>query len=187
MTISTIIPSLHPPKCKANSGKPCEPASNIQLMVLYLALYVTALGLGGLKSSVSGFGSDQFDESNEREKKHMIKFFNWFFFFISLGSLAAVTVLVYIQDHVGRDWGYGLCVCAIVLELLVFLWGTKRYRFKKLVGSPLTQIAVVYVAAWRKRKLELPSESSLLFNLDDIADENMRKKKQVLPHSKQFR
>ncbi|CAL5198022.1 unnamed protein product [Lathyrus oleraceus] len=187
LTISTIIPSLRPAKCAQNIHNSCEPANNLQLTVLYTALYVTALGIGGLKSSVSGFGSDQFDDSNEGERKQMVKFFNWFFFFISIGSLTAVTVLVYIQDHVGRDWGYGLCACAIVVALLVFLSGTKRYRFKKLVGSPLTQIAVVFVAAWRKRKLELPYDSSLLYNLDDVEDHDMRKKKQMLPHSKQFR
>ncbi|XP_054824489.1 protein NRT1/ PTR FAMILY 6.3-like [Prosopis cineraria] len=184
LTISTIIPSLHPPKCKV---APCVPANNVQLMVLYLALYVTALGTGGLKSSVSGFGSDQFDETDETEKARMAKFFNWFFFFISIGSLAAVTILVYIQDNVGREWGYGICATAIVIALVVFLSGTKRYRFKKLVGSPLTQIAVVLVAAWRKRHLPLPSDSSSLFNLDHIIDEASRKKKQALPHSKQFR
>lgn len=151
-------------------------------MVLYLALYITALGTGGLKSSVSGFGSDQFDDSDQYEKKRMIKFFNWFFFFISIGSLAAVTVLVYIQDHVGRDWGYGICACAIVIALCVFLAGTKRYRFKKLVGSPLTQIASVVVAAFRKRHLELPSDPSFLF--EDFNDHN---KKQRLPHTKDFR
>ncbi|KAJ1392683.1 PTR2 family proton/oligopeptide symporter, conserved site [Sesbania bispinosa] len=167
LTISTIIPSLHPPKCIAGSDTPCIPASNTQLTVLYLALYITALGIGGVKSSVSGFGSDQFDDSDK-------------------GSLAAVTIFVYIQDHLGRDWGYGICACAVVVALLVFLSGTKRYRFKKLVGSPLTQIAEVYVAAWRKRHLELPSDSSLLFNLDDVADETLKKKKQMLPHSKQF-
>jgi len=102
----------------------------------------------------------------KEKKKQMVKFFNWFFFFISIGSLTAVTVLVYIQDRVGR----GICVCTIVVGLCVFLLGTKRYRFKKLVGSPLTQIAAVYVAAWRKRNLDLPSDSSL-FNLDDIEDE----------------
>ncbi|KAK4262624.1 hypothetical protein QN277_028163 [Acacia crassicarpa] len=183
LTISTIIPSLHPPKC---TKTPCVPANNMQLMVLYLALYVTALGTGGLKSSVSGFGSDQFDETDQTEKAQMTKFFNWFFFFISIGSLAAVTILVYIQDNLGRDWGYGTCASAILLALVVFLSGTRRYRFKKLVGSPLTQIAVVFVAAWRKRHLQLPSASSSLFNLDDIADEAVRKKKQALPHSKQF-
>ena len=118
----------------------------------------------------------------------MTNFFNWFFFFISLGSLAAVTVLVYIQDNVGRQWGYGICASAIVAGLVVFVSGTKKYRFKKLVGSPLTQIATVFVAAWRKRRIELPSDSSFLFDIDEFGDEGHGKmKKQKLPRSKQFR
>lgn len=187
MTISTVIPSFRPPKCSADTVLPCIPASGMQLRVLYLALYLTALGTGGVKSSVSGFGSDQFDDSGKEERAQMSKFFNWFFFFISIGSLLAVTVIVYIQDNLGREWGYGICACAILLGLVVFLSGTRRYRFKKLVGSPLTQIAAVFVAAWRKRHLELPSDTSLLFNDEDIKDEGQWKKKQSLLHTKQFR
>ncbi|KAG4135012.1 hypothetical protein ERO13_D08G189500v2 [Gossypium hirsutum] len=188
LTISTVIPSLRPPKCSRDSVTTCTPASGIQLVVLYLALYLTALGTGGLKSSVSGFGSDQFDDSDPEERSQMTNFFNWFFFFINIGSLGSVTILVYIQDNLGREWGYGICACAILMGLVVFLSGTKRYRFKKLVGSPLTQIAAVFVAAWKKRHLELPSDSSLLFNIDDVTEGSMKKKKkQKLPHSKQFR
>ncbi|KAL4332613.1 hypothetical protein GQ457_07G010590 [Hibiscus cannabinus] len=186
LTISTVIPGLRPPKCTRDSTTICTPAGGIQLTILYLALYLTALGTGGLKSSVSGFGSDQFDDSDPEERSQMINFFNWFFFFINIGSLCSVTILVYIQDHLGREWGYGICACAIVMWLVVFLSGTKRYRFKKLVGSPLTQIAAVFVAALRKRNLELPSDPSLFFNIDD-ATEGLKKKKQKLPHSMQFR
>ncbi|TYG91289.1 hypothetical protein ES288_A12G249900v1 [Gossypium darwinii] len=188
LTISTIIPSLRPPKCTRDNATTCTPASGIQLIILYLALYLTALGTGGLKSSVSGFGSDQFDESDPEEKSQMTNFFNWFFFFINIGSLGSVTVLVYIQDNLGREWGYGICACAIVIGLVVFLSGTKRYRFKKLVGSPLTQIGAVFVVAWKKRHLDLPFDSSLLFEIDDAVEGlNNKKKKQKLPHSKQFR
>ncbi|KAK8626174.1 hypothetical protein V6N13_133826 [Hibiscus sabdariffa] len=186
LTISTVIPGLRPPKCTRDSTTICTPAGGIQLTILYLALYLTALGTGGLKSSVSGFGSDQFDDSDPEERSQMINFFNWFFFFINIGSLCSVTILVYIQDHLGREWGYGICACAIVMWLVVFLSGTKRYRFKKLVGSPLTQIAAVFVAALKKRNLELPSDPSLFFNIDD-ATEGLKKKKQKLPHSMQFR
>ncbi|XP_015964415.1 protein NRT1/ PTR FAMILY 6.3 [Arachis duranensis] len=182
LAMSTKIPSLHPPKCTGDSGGPCERATSKQLTVLYLALYMTALGTGGLKSSVSGFGSDQFDDTDEKERKQMLKFFNWFYFFVSTGSLAAVTVLVYIQDNQGRVWGYGICAVAILVALTVFLSGTKKYRYKKPVGSPLTQIAVVFVAAWRKRRLQPPSDSSFFFHEDYI-----QSNKQRLPHSNQFR
>ncbi|KAK4751750.1 hypothetical protein SAY87_020548 [Trapa incisa] len=193
LTISTAIPGLHPPKCEPGAAAgPCVPASGKQLLVLYVTLYITALGTGGLKSSVSGFGTDQFDDSDKEERSQMVNFFNWFFFFISIGSLAAVTVLVYIQDNLGRQWGYGICVCAILAGLTVFVSGTRRYRFKRLVGSPLTQIASVFVAAWRKRHLELPSDASTLHNVDDFILEGdgamkTEKKKQPLPHSRQFR
>ncbi|CAL5187625.1 unnamed protein product [Lathyrus oleraceus] len=185
LTISTIIPSLSPPKCMEHT--PCVQANTKQLMVLFAALYVTALGTGGLKSSVPGFGSDQFDATDKQEKKQMMKFLNWFYFFANIGSLMAVTVLVYIQDHQGRDWGYGICVCAIVLALVVFLCGTRKYRYKKPVGSPLTQIAVVFAAAWRKRNLLLPSDSAELFTEDDNILHEPPRIKQRLPHSKQFR
>ncbi|KDP25643.1 hypothetical protein JCGZ_20799 [Jatropha curcas] len=184
LTISTALPSLRPPKCENNTG--CIPASGKQLTILYLALYMYALGTGGIKSSVSGFASDQFDETDVNERKKMNRFFHWFFFLINLGSLGAVTVLVYVQDNVGRKWGYGICGCAIVLGLILFLSGTRRYRFKKLVGSPLTQIAAVFVCAWKKRNLELPSDPSFLHNVEDI-EEGKKSKKQKLPHSKQFR
>ncbi|CAA7391656.1 unnamed protein product [Spirodela intermedia] len=171
------------------SSDSCIPASGIQLAVLYLALYMTALGTGGLKSSVSGFGSDQFDESNPWEKNRMMKFFNYFFFLISLGSLVAVTVLVYVQDNLGRRWGYGICATSILIGLLVFLSGTRRYRFKKLVGSPLTQIFSVVVVAWRNRRLPLPSEAALLYDVGEQAklDGRQGETKQPLPHTKQFR
>ncbi|KAJ8543546.1 hypothetical protein K7X08_006069 [Anisodus acutangulus] len=186
LTISTIIPNLRPPKCDLGSSS-CIPADGKQLAVLFTALYMIALGTGCLKSSVSGFGTDQFDESDPKEKGRMIKFFSWFFFLINVGALIAVTVLVYIQDKVGRQWGYGICACAIVAGLVLFLSGTRKYRFKKLVGSPLAQFASVFVAAWRKRHLKLPSDSSALFNIEDIVGDEKNKDKQKLPHSKEFR
>ncbi|ERN02841.1 hypothetical protein AMTR_s00086p00160300 [Amborella trichopoda] len=180
LTISTVIPALRPPPC--NEGGRCVPASTLQLSMLFLALYLTALGTGGLKSSVSGFGSDQFDESVANEKAQMMRFFQWFFFFITLGALGAVTVLVYIQDNIGRRWGYGTCVCAMVVALAVYLSGTRRYRFKKLASSPLTQIARVLFASWKNRHLELPLDPMAL------CQENFSEmKKPRFIHTKQFR
>ncbi|XP_065857941.1 protein NRT1/ PTR FAMILY 6.3 [Euphorbia lathyris] len=185
LTISTIIPSLRPPKCTGGDSA-CIPATGTQLTVLYLALYLTALGTGGLKSSVSGFGSDQFDDTDDKEKKQMGKFFHWFFFLINVGALGAVTILVYMQDNLGRKWGYGLCACAILFGIIVFLSGTRRYRFKKLVGSPLTQIATVVVCAWNKRHLQVPSHPSFFHDINDIEDGNTKTMKQRLPLSEQF-
>lgn len=130
--------------------------------ILYLALYLIALGTGGLKSSVSGFGTDQFDEKDEVEKTQMAYFFNRFFFFISLGSLTAVTVLVYIQDEIGRSLAYGICTISMLIAIMVILSGTRRYRYKKSAGSPIVNILQVLVVAINKRRMDLPYDYGML-------------------------
>lgn len=162
LTLATSIPSMKPPVCDSRSQGHCIEASGQQLALLYAALYTISLGCGGIKSSVSGFGSDQFDSSNPKENKAMIYFFNRFYFCISLGSLFAVTVLVYIQDNVGRGWGYGISAGTMVLAVAVLLGGTSLYRFKKPEGSPLTIIWRVLILAWRKRKFSHPSDPGFL-------------------------
>ncbi|XP_061345251.1 protein NRT1/ PTR FAMILY 6.2 [Gastrolobium bilobum] len=178
LAISTKLPQLRPPPCHATPSS-CKQATGFQMGILYLALYLIALGTGGLKSSISGFGTDQFDEKDEKEKSQMAFFFNRFFFFISFGTLAAVTVLVYIQDKVSRSWAYGICSVSMVIAILIFISGTKRYRFKKSLGSPIVHIFQVIVAAIRKRKMELPHNVGSLY---EDTPESSR-----IEHTDQFR
>nr|GEX86722.1 protein NRT1/ PTR FAMILY 6.2-like [Tanacetum cinerariifolium] len=177
LALSTKLPQLRPPPCLSSEN--CKEANGFQMGILYLALYLIAVGTGGLKSSVSGFGTDQFDEKNEEEKTQMAYFFNRFFFFISLGTLMAVTVLVYIQDEVGRSWAYGICSVSMFTAILVILYGTKRYRYKKSAGSPIVQIFQVIVAAIKKRRMDLPYDYGLLY---ENSPEGSR-----IHHTNQFR
>lgn len=170
LAISTKQPQLRPPPCHATDITKCQPASGIQMGVLYISLYLIALGTGGLKSSVSGFGTDQFDEKDEKEKVQMAYFFSRFFIVISTGTLMAVTVLVYIQDEVGRSWGYGICSISMFTAILIFLSGTRRYRYKKCLGSPIVHICQVVAAAIKKRKVELPSNTASLY--EDYPEES---------------
>lgn len=179
LAITTKLQQLRPPPCITISHISCKPANGFQMGILYVALYLIALGTGGLKSSVSGFGTDQFDEKDEKEKAQMAYFFNRFFFFISIGTLMAVTVLVYLQDEVGRSWAYGICSVAMFIAILLFLSGTKRYRYKKSSGSPIVHILQVIVAAKRKRKMEFPFSVGLLY---ENSPEDSR-----IHHTEQFR
>ncbi|KAK1298306.1 Nitrate transporter 1.4 [Acorus calamus] len=181
LAMSTALPQLRPPRCNpsAASAAHCECANGFQMGVLYLSLYLIALGTGGLKSSISGFGTDQFDDKDEREKAQMNHFFTRFFFFISTGTLLAVTVLVYIQDEVGRSWAYGICSISMMIAILLFLSGSKRYRYKKSSGSPIVHILQVIVAATKNRKLELPVDPTYLFE-GSVGSPR-------IPHTHQFR
>ncbi|XP_010049997.2 protein NRT1/ PTR FAMILY 6.2 [Eucalyptus grandis] len=161
LALSAKLPRLRPPPCLPD--RPCEQADGLQMGILYLALYLVALGTGGLKSSVSGFGTDQFDDKDEKEKAQMAYFFNRFFLFISMGTLTAVTVLVYVQDEVGRSISYGACSVAMLIAILVFLSGTRRYRYKKCLGSPIVQIMQVVAASIKKRSLEVPYDVGCLY------------------------
>ncbi|KAK6945083.1 Proton-dependent oligopeptide transporter family [Dillenia turbinata] len=175
----TRLPELRPPSCNTNAGNSCKQANGFQMGILYTALYIIALGTGGLKSSVSGFGTDQFDEKDEKEKAQMAYFFNRFFFFISIGTLTAVTVLVYLQDEVGRSWAYGICSVSMFIAICVFLSSTKRYRYKKSSGSPIVQIFQVVAAAVRKRKMDLP------YNVGTLYEDHPEASR--LNHTDQFR
>ncbi|CAL5021236.1 unnamed protein product [Urochloa decumbens] len=165
LTVDTTVPSMRPPPCadaRGPRGHECVPARGGQLALLYAALYTIAAGAGGLKANVSGFGSDQFDGRDPREERAMVFFFNRFYFCISLGSLFAVTVLVYVQDNVGRGWGYGVSAVAMVIAVAVFVAGTPKYRYRRPEGSPLTVIGRVLATAWRKRRLALPGDAAEL-------------------------
>lgn len=135
----------------------------MQMGILYLGLYALALGMGGVKSSVSALGTDQFDQTDEKERDQMNRFFNRFYFLINIGAILAVTIVVYIQDEVSRGLGYGICAAGMLLAVIIFLARTRRYRYKKRKGSPLIQVIQVIVAAIKKRKVEFPSDESLLY------------------------
>ncbi|XP_038993851.1 protein NRT1/ PTR FAMILY 6.2-like [Hibiscus syriacus] len=179
LAVSTKVPQLRPPPCHVADVTQCQRANSFQMGIMYLSLYLVALGTGGLKSSVSGFGTDQFDEKDEKEKAQMTYFFSRFFFVISTGTLMAVTVLVYIEDEVGRSWGYGICSASTFVALVVFFSGTKRYRYKKCSGSPVAHISQVVSAAFRKKKAKLSSDISLLY--EDLPETSR------IRHTDQFR
>lgn len=164
MTISASIGSLQPPQCAA---PPCESATPSDLAVLYVGLYLIALGSGGLKPCLSSLGADQFDETHLKERRLSSVYFNWFFFSFVAGGLLGVTVLVYIQDNIGNAVGYGVCLALVAAGLAVFLAGTRRFRKRLPSGSPLTRILQVFVAAVRKMHRPVPPSPDFLFEMDD--------------------
>ncbi|KAG8491645.1 hypothetical protein CXB51_014981 [Gossypium anomalum] len=120
LAVSTGLPKLRPPPCNPTRSNECVKANSLQMDVYTFSLYLYGIGLGGIKSSVSGFGTDQFDKNDEKEKLQMATFFNVFYLIINIGTLLAITVLVYIQDKVGRSWGYGICSDFMLLAAFVF-------------------------------------------------------------------
>ncbi|GLJ38919.1 hypothetical protein SUGI_0793390 [Cryptomeria japonica] len=165
LTLSAFIPKLKPPFCSKGNDE-CH-SSKVQIGVSFLALYLIALGTGGIKPCVSSFGADQFDEMDEEEKKKKSSFFNWFYLSINIGALVASSVLVWIQVNVGWGWGFGIPTVTMGIAICSFLLGTKLYRHKKPAGSALTRIAQVVVASTRKWRIQIPSDKFLLYEVHD--------------------
>ncbi|KAI4304622.1 hypothetical protein MLD38_040105 [Melastoma candidum] len=163
LTLSASVPGLRP-TCYAKDD--CHP-TNAQSAVCFVALYMIALGTGGIKPCVSSYGADQFDDADEVEKKHKSSFFNWFYFSINIGALVASSVLVWIQNNVSWGWGFGIPAVAMAVAVFSFFSGTRLYRNQKPGGSPLTRIAQVIVAAFRKHRTEVPADKSLLYETAD--------------------
>ncbi|KAL5561969.1 hypothetical protein UlMin_031716 [Ulmus minor] len=166
LTLAVSLPALRPPKCGAGvKEENCGKASDLQIGIFYCALYIIAVGTGGTKPNISTMGADQFDDFEPKERTQKLSFFNWWMFSIFFGTLFSNTFLVYIQDNVGWALGYGLPTLGLAVSILVFLLGTPFYRHKLPSGSPLTKIAMVLVAALRKRKVSVPNDPKELHEL----------------------
>ncbi|KAF2618583.1 hypothetical protein F2Q68_00041496 [Brassica cretica] len=140
-----------------------------QTAVFFVALYMIALGIGGIEPCVSSFGADQFDENDETEKLKKISFFNWFYFSANVGAFVAAIVISWIQMNIGWGWGFGVPTVAMVIAVMFFFSGSRYYRLQRPQGNPLTRIFQVIVAALRKISVEVPEDKSQLFEIADDA------------------
>ncbi|KAF3944033.1 hypothetical protein CMV_029460 [Castanea mollissima] len=182
LTLSASVTGLKP-TC---SGKEDCHATVTQSAVCFLALYLIALGTGGIKPCVSSYGADQFDDSDEDEKKHKSSFFNWFYFSINVGALIASSLLVWIQDNVGWGWGFGIPAVTMAIAVVSFFSGTRLYRNQKPGGSALTRMCQVVVASIRKYRVEVPADKSVV--LYETADaESAIRGSRKLEHTKDFK
>ncbi|KAL5991567.1 hypothetical protein ACLOJK_012476 [Asimina triloba] len=183
MSLLTLSASVHglKPSC---IDSVCHPTGE-QVAVFFLALYLIALGTGGIKPCVSSFGADQFDETDESERKKKSSFFNWFYFSINVGALIASSVLVWIQMNVGWGWGFGIPAVAMAIAVVSFFSGSRLYRFQKSGGSPLTRIFQVIVVSFRNFHEKVPEDKSLLYENEE--EESVIRGSRKLDHTKQFK
>jgi peptide/histidine transporter 3/4 len=141
----------------------CQEPKSTHLWILYLALFLTSLGSGGIRSCVVPFSGDQFDMT-----KKVLNLENGIssigiFFVLDWLPLSALTIVVYIQDHMGWGWGLGIPTIAMFISLIAFVLGSRLYKTVKPNGSPFVRLAQVIVAALKKRNEVLPQDPKLLY------------------------
>ena len=111
----------------------------LRLVYFVVALVMIAFGTGGIKANVSPFGADQVQKDGPRAVQ---TFFNWFYCFINIGSLIAVTVVVYAQEK-KVFYGYAITAGAMFLSVIAFVTGRNKYLTKPPGGSQLAETAKI--------------------------------------------
>ena len=164
----------------------CEPAKPWQMLYLYTVLYITGFGAAGIRPCVSSFGADQFDERSKDYKAHLDKFFNVFYLSVTVGAIIAFTAVVYIQMQHGWGSAFGSLALGMGLSNALFFIGTPTYRHRLPGGSPLTRVAQVLVAAFRKRNASF--SSSEMVGLYELQGKRCAIKGSAkIPHTDDFR
>ncbi|KAK8998399.1 hypothetical protein V6N11_083790 [Hibiscus sabdariffa] len=165
LSLVTHVFLLKPQGC-GKLGQSCEPHSPIVTAIFYVAIYLIALGNGAPEPALAAFGADQFDEEDEEEKQSKNSFYSYFYVAISLGSLVAETVLVYIQNLGNWILGFWICATCATIAFSLLLCGTFRYRHFKTVGNPVSRFSQVIVASMRKLNLQVPSNGEGLYEVE---------------------
>ncbi|XP_058729286.1 protein NRT1/ PTR FAMILY 7.3-like [Vicia villosa] len=172
LSLSTHYLLLKPQGC-GKIGFLCEPHSPLHVAILYISIYLVALGNGAADPALATFGSDQFDEQEPREEKSKSLFFSYFYVALNLGSLAAETILAYIETSGNWVLGFWICVGCGGFSFLVFMAGTLRYRHMKTTRNPILRFAQVFVSSAKKIKLQVPANGEGLYDVREGDDRKM--------------
>ncbi|KAL5740113.1 hypothetical protein ACOSQ2_029293 [Xanthoceras sorbifolium] len=184
--LTAAISKLHPQQCviKHSAGTCAQPTA-WQMGFLLTGLLLLVIASGGFRPCLLPFGADQFNPGTESGKKGISSFFSWYYFTLCFAVIISLTLIIYVQSNVSWAIGYAIPACLMLIACLLFFSGSKMYVKVKPEGSPLTSLAQVIVAAFKKRKLKLPSSQSSMFSLFQYVPVNSMKLK--LSNTSQFR
>ncbi|XP_074312538.1 protein NRT1/ PTR FAMILY 1.2-like [Silene latifolia] len=169
--MTTIIPKAKPPPCDTLTTN-CASATTGQYAFLVLGFILLAIGGGGTRPCSQVFGADQVNARNTTKNKRNLEIFlNWYYMFSCVSIIIALTVIVYIQEHLGWMIGFGVPVVLMFLATFSFLLASPFYVKVKGNTNLLTGLVQVIVAAFQNRNINLsdPDLGSLYYHEKDSA------------------
>ncbi|KAI8001763.1 Protein NRT1/ PTR FAMILY 4.6 [Camellia lanceoleosa] len=140
------FPKLIPPPCNIyDPTTHCSQVKGGNAALLFVALYLVAIGSAGVKATSPAYGADQFEEKNPKEAREMSSFFNWLLLAGCLGTVASLTLIVWIQDNKVWDKGFGISAIAMLVGIMVFVAGLPQYRIHVVQGS---NVIIEIIQVW---------------------------------------
>ncbi|OVA08483.1 Proton-dependent oligopeptide transporter family [Macleaya cordata] len=154
--LTSMVPEAKPIPCDSSLNI-CESPTLGQFAFLLFSLGLMSIGAGCIRPCSIAFGADQLVQKDNPEKTEVIlqTYFNWYYASIGISTILALTVIVYIQDHMGWQVGFAVPVILMFLSTLFFFLGNSFYVKVKASTSLFTGFARVFVAAWKNRHLDL--------------------------------
>ncbi|XP_072950443.1 protein NRT1/ PTR FAMILY 4.5-like [Typha angustifolia] len=167
LTLQAHYSTLKPPLCNLfDPTSHCLRVSGKNAALLFISLYLIAIGSAGNKASLPVHCADQFDEKDPKEARQMSSFFNWLLLALCVGAAISLTLVVWVQNNRGWDKGFAISVGAMLLAFLVFLAGVPLYRIPMVQGTnALLEIVQVCVVAFKHRKLQLHENREELYEI----------------------
>ncbi|XBI31056.1 hypothetical protein VPH35_054677 [Triticum aestivum] len=163
LTLSASVPALKPPGCSqtAQLGGHCNSPSTLQLSVLYISLAFLTIGGGAIRPCSLPFGVDQFDMTDEKSRKGLNSYYNWYYGTTTAALVFSMTILIYIQNSISWPIGFGIPTFFMLMSIIILFMGTRLYVHVPPEGSIFTGIAQVLVASFKKRRLKLPHPDNI--------------------------
>ncbi|OAE18172.1 hypothetical protein AXG93_406s1400 [Marchantia polymorpha subsp. ruderalis] len=166
VTVSMSFEPFKPPTCDHHLlTTMCDKPSVPQRVFFYGSLYLMALGAGGIKSCVTAFSADQFDDTDPGQKHERVSFMNWWWFSLSVGIMVSVAFFPWVQEQYGWVWVGAIPAGIVGFVTLTFIIAHPLYYHQTPSGSAFTRVFQVLVAAFKKRNLELQPNLHELFEL----------------------
>nr|GMC49013.1 protein NRT1/ PTR FAMILY 1.2-like [Ipomoea batatas] len=126
----TVIPQARPSPCSESTDNICRSeATTLQLFLLCTCLVLMSVGWGGMKTSLA-FGADQLKNLQTKAVGVMEGYFSWYYAVSALSIIVAMTGLVYIQENMGWELGFGVVVVLSFLAALSFFLGSPLFLNK---------------------------------------------------------
>ena len=91
-------------------------------LFIVISMLFISIGTGGIKANVAPFGAEQVKSLGPAA---ITVFFNWFYWFINVGSFVAFTLIVYVQTNItdGFFWGYLILTGGILIAAFILMSG----------------------------------------------------------------
>ncbi|CAL5431688.1 unnamed protein product [Camellia sinensis] len=158
--LTTMIPQARPPSCDQSSYN-CTSATPLQLILLCSSFGLMSIGAGGIRSSSLAFGADQLTKhENLKSCSALQSYFSWYYVTAASSVFIAMSCIVYIQDNVGWQVGFGVPAMLMFLSSVSFFLASPFYVKVKVKSSLVVGFFQVIVASYKNRHFELSSQSS---------------------------